>query len=120
MLVFKAELMYVPKPVGGARGGGVFAPPHALRLSQKKKLSPCTTCPQRAHTPVVHRVDKIVAQPSWGAPPETWVMEVVEMREVQKGGLIVLVQGTIKVVVISAAHVACHTRSFPCALQQSV
>ena len=53
--------------------------------------------------------------PSWGAPPwgpETWVMEVVELKEVQQGGLIALVRGMIKVVLLFAGHIACQTAPF--------
>ena len=42
------------------------------------------------------------------------------MREVKKGGLIALVQGTIKVVVIIAGHIACRTLYFSCGLEKSV
>ena len=45
-------------------------------------------------------------------------MEVVERMEVKKGGLIV--QGTIKVVLIIARLIACRTRSFPSGLEKSV
>ena len=47
--VFKAELMYVSKPFGGAGGGGRGGvSPRALCLFQKK-FSPRTTRPQRVH-----------------------------------------------------------------------
>ena len=55
-----------------------------------------------------------VACPLWGAPPQgpkTWVMEVVEITEVKNAGLMALVQGTIKVVLIIAGLIACRTRS---------
>ena len=41
MLVFKAELMYVPKPVGGAGGGGAVCTTRTTPFP-KEKLSPCT------------------------------------------------------------------------------
>ena len=40
------------------------------------------------------------------------------MTEVKKGGLIALIQGTIKVVLIIAGLIACQTRSFPSALEK--
>ena len=57
MLVFRAQLMYVPKRVGGARGGGGCL--HRAHYAfPKKTLSPCTTCPQRAHVHQWHIVCK--------------------------------------------------------------
>ena len=104
-------------------GGGGSAP-RALRLFQEKKVPSThyvpTTC---AHTPVVHHVQERVACPSWRAPPwgpETWVMEVVELKEVKEGGLIVLVQGTIKVTLLFTGHITCRTGSFLCGLKKSV
>ena len=90
---------------------------------QRKVLSALylrTTC---AHTTVVHRVQDRVTCPSWGARPwgpETWVMEVFELKEVKEGGLIVLARGTIKVVLLFARHNACRMGSFLCGLKQSV
>ena len=48
------------------------------------------------------------------------MMEVVEITEVKNAGLMALVQGTIKVVLIIAGLIACRTRSFPSALEKSV
>ena len=72
---------------------------------------------------MAHRVQERVACPSWGAPPQgpkTWVMEVVEITEVKNAGLMALVQGMIKVVLIIAGLIACRTCSFPSALEKSV
>ena len=96
---------------GRSRGGGGCLH-HAHCTFPKKKLSLYTTCPQCVHA---RQLQEHVVCPSWGAPPwgpKTWVMEVVEMREMKKGGLIALVQGTIKVVVVIARHFACRTFSF--------
>ena len=38
MLVFKAQLMYLPKPVGGARGGGCLHHAH-YAFPKRKALS---------------------------------------------------------------------------------
>ena len=46
--VFKAELVYVSKPFGGARGGEGVCTTCTTSFS-KKKSSPRTTCPKRAH-----------------------------------------------------------------------
>ena len=78
MHVFRAELMYVPKPVGGARGGGGCLH-HAHHAFPKKKnaLSVHYVPTKSARTPVAHCVQERVACPSWGAPPQgpkTWVM----------------------------------------------
>ena len=104
-------------------GTGLFAP-RALRLSQKKNALSVHYVPTTsARTQVAHRVQERVACPSWGAPPQgpkTWVMEVVEITEVKNAGLMALVQGTIKVVLIIAGLIACRTRSFPSALEKSV
>ena len=84
-----------------------------------KKNSPRTTWPQRAHIQQWCIVCRD-ACPSWGAPPwgpETWVMEVVELKWVKEGGLIALVRGTIKVVLLSAGQIACRTGSFLCGLK---
>ena len=68
MLVFKAELMYVPKPVGGEKGGGGLFVTRALRLSQKKKALSVHYVPTTsARTPTAHRVQERVARPLWGA-----------------------------------------------------
>ena len=123
MLVFRAELMYVPKPVGGARGGRAVCTTRTTPFPKKKALSVHYVPTTSVRTLVAHRVQERVACPSWGAPPQgpkTWVMEVVEMTEVKKGGLITLVQGTIKVVLIIAGLITCRTRSFPSALEKSV
>ena len=47
-------------------------------------------------------------------------MEVVELKEVKEGGLIALVWGAIKVVLLFAGHIACRTGSFLCGLKRSV
>ena len=120
--VFKAELVYVSKPFGGARGGEGVCTTCTTSFSKKKKKALSahyvpTTC---AHTTMVHRVQERAACPSWGAPPwgpETWVMEVVELKEVKEGGLKALVRGTIKVVLLFARHIACRTGSFLCGLK---
>ena len=119
--VFEAELVYVSKPFEGAWGGEGVCTTCTTSFSQKKKrvLSAHyvpTTC---AHTAVVHRVQECVACPSWGAPPwgpETWV---IELKEVKERGLIALVRGTIKVVLLFARHIACRTGSFLCGLKQA-
>ena len=75
-------------PLEEQGGEGLFAP-CALRLSQKKALSVHYVPTTSARTPVAHREQKRIARPLWGAPPrgpKTWVMEVVEMKEVKKGG----------------------------------
>ena len=122
MLIFRAELMYVPNPLEEQGGEGLFAP-RALRLPQTNALSVHYVPTTSARTPVAHCVQERVACPSWGAPsqgPTTRVMEVVEMTEVKKGGLIALVQGTIRVVLIIARLITCRTRSFPSALEKSL
>ena len=123
---FKAELMYVSEPSGGAKGGGggvvcttrtTFPPPKKKVLFMHYVPMTC------AHTPVAHRAQEHVACPSWGASswgPETGVMEVQEPREAKKGGLIAFVEGTNKVVVVFARHIACQTGSFLCGLKKSV
>ena len=58
---------------------------------QKNALSVHDVPTTSARTQVAHRVQERVACPSWGAPlqsPKTWVMEVEEMMEVKKAGLI--------------------------------
>ena len=115
--------MYVSKPFGGEwGGGGGLHDVHYVFLKKKVLSAHCvpTTC---AHTPVLHRVQEHVACPSWGASPwgpETWVMEVVEVREVKEVGLIALVRGTIKVVLLFIGRIACRTGSFLCRLKKSV
>ena len=47
-------------------------------------------------------------------------MEVVELKAAKEEGLIVLVEGTIKVVLLFAGHIACRTGSFLCGLKKSV
>ena len=51
---------------------------------------------------------------------KTWVMEVVELRVVMKGGLIAVVQGMIKGVLVVARHIACRTGSLLCGLKKSI
>ena len=102
---------------------GLFAP-RALSLSPKKKTSlralhahnertytSGTWCAGTRRVPFVR---------CSSSNPKTWVMEVVDMTEVKKGGLIALVQETIKVVAVIAELIACRTRSFPSALEKSV
>ena len=120
--VFKAELVYVSKPFGGTWGGGLHHV-HYVFFQKKKRLFAHYVPTACAHTTVVHRVQERVACPSWGAPPwgpETWVIEVIELKGVKEGGLIALVRGTIKVVLLFAGHIACRTGSFFCGLKQSV
>ena len=45
---------------------------------------------------------------------------MVEITEVKNAGLMALVQGTIKVVIIIAGLIACRTRSFPSSLEKGV
>ena len=100
-------------------------PPPPKQFPQITCLEVITTCPQPAqvHQWVAHRVEGRVACPSWGAPPrgpKTWVVAVVEMTEVKKGGLIALVQRTSEMVLVIAGLIACRTCSFPSAIQKSV
>ena len=104
-------------------GGGCLQRAHYIFPKKKNALSVHYVPTTSARTQVAHRVQERVASPSWGAPPEgpkTWVMEVVEITEVKNAGLMALVQGTIKVVLIIAGLIACRTRSFPSALEKSV
>ena len=100
-----------------------------MRTTSFSKTSSLRTLPAHnvhmyyARTPVEHCVHECVVCPLWGAFAwglQTWGMEVVELREVKKGGLIALVQGRIKVVVVFVGHIACRTSSFLCGLKKSV
>ena len=110
-------------PLEEQGGEGVVCTARTTSFSKKKALSVHYVPTTSARTEVAHRVHERVACASWGAPPvgpKTWVMEVVEITEVKKAGLIALVQGTIKLVLIIAGLIACRTRSFPSALEKSV
>ena len=110
-------------PLEEQGGEGVVCTACTTSFSNKNALSVHYVPTTSARTQVAHCVQERVACPSWGAPPQgpkTWVMEVVEITEVKKAGLIALVQGTIKVVLIIAGLIACRTRSFPSALEKSV
>ena len=110
-------------PLEEQGGEGVVCNARTTSFPKKNALSVHYVPTTSARTQVAHRVQERVACPSWGAPPQgpkTWVMEVVEITEVKNAGLMALVQGTIKVVLIIAGLIACRTRSFPSALEKSV
>ena len=122
MLVFRAELMYAPKRVGGARGGGAVCTARttpfpkkrslrALRAHNKRTYTSGTSCAGTRHVPLVGCSSLGSQNTGDGSDGDA---------EVKKGGLIVFVQGTIKVVLIVAGLIACRTRSFPSALEKSV
>ena len=76
--------------------GGCLHRAHYVFPKKKNALSVHYVPTTSACTQMAHRVQVRVACPSWGAPPQgpnTWVMEVVEMTEAKKAGLIALVQG---------------------------
>ena len=110
-------------PLEEQGGEGVVCTACTTSFPKKKALSVHYVATTSARTQVAHRVQERVACPSWGAPPQgpkTWVMEVVEITEVENAGLMALVHGTIKVVPIIAGLIACRTCPFPSALEKSV
>ena len=111
-----------PNPLEGQGGQGAVCT--ARTTSFPKKAHSVHYVPTTSgRTQVALLVQERVACPSWGGPPQrpkTWVMEVVEMTKVKKAGLIALVQGTIKVVLIIAGRIACRTRCFPSILEKGV
>ena len=62
--------MYVPKPLGGAKGGGGYLQRAYYVFPKKNALSVHYVPTTSARTQVAQRVHERVACPSWGVPPQ--------------------------------------------------